>query len=287
MNNSKSLSELDRTLGASLSAPQAITEIRKFGLTDFGKMLWSLPSSDFPNFSKIFPEMASVEIQMNWTGNRDEVLLGQTLDFLRVVAERYVSITGNSLGSSKILDFGCGYGRITRLLEFFTSKENIYGVDPWQESLDICFANGINASFAKSDYLPNSLPFEDVKFDLIFAFSVFTHLSERSAQKSLRAMLDSLAPGGLIVVTIRPVEYWHIDLHANRLGMVREMIEQHEKRGFAFLPHNRDPVDGDITYGDTSFSLDWLEKCMLDARVLGTDYSLNDIHQRYVFIQKK
>src|SRR4029077_744564 len=44
--------------------------------------------------------------------------------------------------------------------------------------------------------------------DLIYAFSVFTHLSERAAIMALTTLRRYVARGGLFVITIRPKEYW-------------------------------------------------------------------------------
>jgi hypothetical protein len=36
------------------------------------------------------------------------------------------------------------------------------------------------------------------------------------------------------------------------------MIRKHDENGFAFVPSNRPPIDGDVTYGDTSMSVDYI-----------------------------
>lgn len=53
-----------------------------------------------------------------------------------------------------------------------------------------------------------------------------------------------------------------------RLNMdATKMIAKHNSSGFAFAAHNRPPIDGEVTYGDTSISLDY-KKFMADWTVL-------------------
>ena len=93
-----------------------------------------------------------------------------------------------------MLDFGCGWGRLTRMLARDVAPGNLFGCDPAQGILDVCRADRVPAELARSDFLPQRVPF-DGPFDLAFAFSVFTHLSERAAEASLDALHAALAPG--------------------------------------------------------------------------------------------
>jgi SAM-dependent methyltransferase len=185
----------------------------------------------------------------------------------------------------KVLDFGCGYGRIARIMYYFINEENFYGMDPWDKSLEICHEDGLTKNFFLSDYLPTALPVEERSFDLIFAFSVFTHLSERATRVNLNTISKYIRTDGLIAITIRPVEYWDIDAHAIRKGLVGQQKGRHYTYGFSFLPHNREPIDGDITYGDTSMTLDWLQSSFPNLEITGIDRSLSDPYQIYVFLK--
>jgi len=87
--------------------------------------------------------------------------------------------------------------------------------------------------------------------DLIYAFSVFTHLSEKTAHVALKTLRDYIADDGALAITIRPPEYWHLTER-------EEMLEEHNRHRFAFVPHERPPIDGDIIYGDTSMAVDYI-----------------------------
>ena len=137
-----------------------------------------------------------------------------------------------------------------------------------------------------SDYLPQRLPFERQQFDLVLAFSVFTHLSERAAATALKVLGGALSERGLLAITIRPVEYWRI--HKGLSGRIAPALEaEHAARGFAYRPHNRTPIDGDITYGDTSMTLDYFEKQFPWLSVRNVERPAEDPFQTVVFLTKK
>ena len=122
--------------------------------------------------------------------------------FLQVVDSAAARLTGRGLAGKSVLDFGCGYGRMLRLLPWFTDR--LYGCDPWEVSLQLCEQHRVWGQLARSEYLPEDLPFGEEKFDVVLAFSVFTHTSARALRTALAAIRRRIAPGGLLVATIRP-----------------------------------------------------------------------------------
>lgn len=264
----------------------AIGLIRQLGLGDFGVVMFSMPDDRFPKMSTALPRMATEEVQRSWTGSSGMTLLAQTTEFVRSLADGVQRHSGKRLEECRVLDFGCGYGRIARLMYYFVNESNFFGVDPWDESIRICSESGLVENFYQSEYLPESLPVGEEKFDLIYAFSVFTHLSERATKVNLRAISEALDDNGVVAITIRPVEYWDTDRWAIENMLVETQKGKHRDRGFSFLPHNRAPVDGDVTYGDTSMTLAWIENEISWLRVVGVDRALSDPYQIYVYLKK-
>jgi SAM-dependent methyltransferase len=271
------------TSSAVTTRDAAFAGLRRLGIDDFGEVQLSMPDPAFPKLSGLLPAMASEEVQRNWTGNAGVDLLKQTSTFVRTLSFSFARLTGRSLEQASILDFGCGYGRIARLFYYFTDEARLVGVDPWNRSIELCREAGMGAHFHVSDYLPTALPVGDQKFDLIYAFSVFTHLSPRAATAALRTLRRYVAKDGMLTITIRPVEYWQIDPHASAEQRA-SLPALHREQGYAFLPHNRPPVDGDVTYGDSSMTLEWLELRFPEWQIRGTDRSLDDPYQRYVHL---
>lgn len=257
--------------------------LRELGLNDFASVLWSMPDKRFPRVSDALPRMASEDTQREWTGYVGDTLLSQSVSCMRAMATNYTAITGKSLSGRKILDFGCGYGRLMRLASFYSA--DVHGVDPWIESLNQCEQAGI-VGVHLSDYLPESLPVQ-TDFDFAYAFSVFTHLSERATQSALAAIHRHVAPRGVLCITIRPVEYWRM-VYPNWPEADLANYERHHAAGFAFYPHARDALDGDITYGDTSMTLDYLSAICSQTgwRIRATDRTIDDPVQRFVFLER-
>ncbi|MBY0610989.1 MAG: class I SAM-dependent methyltransferase [Beijerinckiaceae bacterium] len=277
---------VDRAEAAASSSDglnHCLSILRDLPLDDFGLIMISMPNPDLPNLSVLLPAMASQEAQQNWTGSHGFTLLGQTNNFVRVVAQNFQAICDRPLDGARILDYGCGYGRIMRSMYYFTNPDSIVGCDPWDQSIELCKAARVPSAVELSDYLPTSLPFNS-KFDLIYAFSVFTHLSMRATRMALETLQNYLTEDGLLVITIRPVEYWAIDPNVSNTDRQR-LTDLHRKTGFAFLPHDRPAIDSDVTYGDTSMTLNYFEGNFPQLKVVKLDRTMLDPYQLIVFLQ--
>ncbi|MEJ2609594.1 MAG: class I SAM-dependent methyltransferase [Candidatus Thiodiazotropha sp.] len=80
--------------------------------------------------------------------------------------------------NNKILDFGCGCGRVIRYLSALSPTNVFYGSDIDHEAISWCKENLSSiGEFTPNDELP-PLPFESGFFDFIYSISVFTHLPE-------------------------------------------------------------------------------------------------------------
>ena len=251
-------------------------------LDAFGLLMIGLPRADLPAISNLLPRMASDETQRNFTGNSGEALLMQTASFVRALAYNYAAVRNRSLSGAKILDYGCGYGRITRMMYYYTDPANIWSVDPWDLAVDLCRESGLLGNLAQSDYLPTSLPAPERGIDVMFAFSVFTHTSRSATDAALAAMRRHIADDGLLAITIRSPEYWSAD--PQYAADAKRLEKAHAKDGFAFVAHPRNTVEGEATYGDTSMTLEFLTANYPDWKIAQTDWTMTDINQRYVFL---
>ncbi|MHB8645873.1 MAG: class I SAM-dependent methyltransferase [Thermomicrobiales bacterium] len=99
-----------------------------------------------------------------------------------------------------ILDFGCGCGRIMRRWHAIEGP-TLYGTDDNPDLVEWCKTNLPFANFAENAVLP-PLPYEENRFDFIYAFSVFTHLPEEAQYAWMEELRRVLAPGGLLLITV-------------------------------------------------------------------------------------
>ena len=100
----------------------------------------------------------------------------------------------------KILDFGCGWGRITRFLPQLTSVTNIYGVDVDERLIQSCKDLLAPMRF-ETIVSGRPLPFADNSFDVVISNSVFSHLSESSHRFYIRQIARIVRTGGLFLGT--------------------------------------------------------------------------------------
>src|SRR5688572_11459648 len=126
----KKLALIDKKFGLSTDINEVFANI---SLEDFGRLLLDVPD-EYPNLKRWFPRMPPDEVQDSWTGSHGEVLLRQTIAFVHSLTYQYEAKLGRAIRDATVLDFGCGWGRILRLLCKFIPADHIYGVDPWKKS---------------------------------------------------------------------------------------------------------------------------------------------------------
>jgi SAM-dependent methyltransferase len=128
-----------------------------------------------------------------------------------------------SLDRARVLDFGCGAGRVIRHFAQDATSAEIWGcdIDPpsieWaKEHLSPPF------QFALSQELP-PLPFSDSHFDLIYAISVYTHLVD-SWSDWIIEMHRLLRPGGYLVFSFlgrgMSVDIANVPWDEEKIGMI-------------------------------------------------------------------
>jgi len=101
----------------------------------------------------------------------------------------------------RILDFGCGTGRMIRHLANVSESCEIWGTDVHAESIYWCNQH-LNPPFhfATTTTIPH-LPFGDSYFKLIYGGSIFTHIDDL-AEAWLLELRRILSPDGRLYVTI-------------------------------------------------------------------------------------
>lgn len=107
-----------------------------------------------------------------------------------------------SVGS--VLDFGCGCGRVIRYWNDFGGA--VSGSDVNAEALDWCRANLPFASFMRNRLAPPA-DFGDASFDLVYALSVFTHLTADLQVAWRDELRRLLRPGGRLLLSTHGRSY--------------------------------------------------------------------------------
>ena len=127
-----------------------------------------------------------------------------------------------------ILDFGCGCGRVMRYWKDL-SNPALSGADYNPYLVRWCRHNLPFADFQRvGDLKP--LQYEDETFDLIYAYSVFTHLDLVSERFWIEELQRLLRPGGIMYLTLRGQRYAEVLTPEERERFdAGEMVVQEEK----------------------------------------------------------
>lgn len=100
----------------------------------------------------------------------------------------------------RVLDWGCGCGRVVALFLEHSRVPELFGCDIDPRAVAWCSEHLRPAKFATIAPDP-PLPYADGAFDVVLANSVFTHLDRQRQLDWLRELRRVLAPGGLLLAT--------------------------------------------------------------------------------------
>jgi len=106
--------------------------------------------------------------------------------------------------AARILDFGCGCGRVIRHFPRRT-RAALYGVDYNDKLIKWC-ANNLEGTFVRNHLYP-PLEFPDAHFDVIYLLSVFTHLRRGTQIDWIREFARITRPGGTVLVTFHDEDH--------------------------------------------------------------------------------
>jgi SAM-dependent methyltransferase len=136
-----------------------------------------------------------------------------------------------------ILDFGCGFGRVLRMLRAAFPEASLTACDLRTDGVDFC-VRAFGATPAYSSYDPKHIRLEG-PFDLIWCGSVFTHFDDDQWAAFLPFFESLLAPKGLLVFTT--MGRYGADIlrsHDTVWGIsqegIQEMLQAYEQSGFGF-----------------------------------------------------
>jgi SAM-dependent methyltransferase len=119
-----------------------------------------------------------------------------------------------------LLDWGCGCGRVLRHWSRLPDT-SVNGCDINPRMVGWCNANLEFAHVERNELSP-PFPYADSAFDLVYAFSVITHLSEELQHEWVRECLRVLKPEGLLLFSTLGEHYASLD-----------RLNESERRAFA------------------------------------------------------
>ena len=254
---------------------------------DLWTILLSKEYSLYPDLRRALPDLPDRKVQEMWNGRSGIELAAQSARFYRKLKDLHGRHGSVPLSSAAVLDFGCGWGRLMRFLARDVGPGRLCGCDPYPGILDECRRAGVPGRVSPIPYVPESLPFDD-RFDLVYAFSVFTHLSEATHLAALRAIHAGLAEGGLLIATIRPPAYVRNRLHPALPGGSAARKLDRGKPAYVFAAHEEQPSGGEVTFGEAVVNLPYVRERWGEVFDL-VDVSLmvDDIYQVVLTLRRR
>lgn len=101
----------------------------------------------------------------------------------------------------KLLDWGCGCGRVASLLLRHASSLDVHGCDVDGEAIAWCRRELSAHRFRKIDPYPPT-PYADEEFELVIGCSVATHLTRDVQRQWVQELRRILKPGGMALVSV-------------------------------------------------------------------------------------
>jgi SAM-dependent methyltransferase len=131
---------------------------------------------------------------------RGPLAAGGSYYYADLVAEGLRLAGGDPLQCRRALDFGCSSGRVVRVLAAAYQDTEWHGCDPNEPAIRWAREHLSGIAFEVSGNDP-PLSYPSDHFDLVFAISIWSHLSETSAAAWLEEMERMVRRGGHLLLT--------------------------------------------------------------------------------------
>jgi SAM-dependent methyltransferase len=143
----------------------------------------------------------------------------------------------------RILDFGCGCGRVIRFFEEVAKSCELFATDIDLEAISWCQENLKGLATFNRNHDEPPLDFAPDSFDIILAISVFTHLPESLEQAWLGELKRIARPGAILLLSVHGQRcFWNVPSAS---------YDELDRRGFCYAPCGA--TEGLPDYYQTSF----------------------------------
>ncbi len=182
---------------------------------------------------------------VDMTVHPDDDMWGKskTPEDYRAVGRAAVSLIATVIALSRarsierVLDFGCGHGRVARHLRAFFPRAELHFSDIDAAGAQFCASQfGGHAHPSTEDFAQLDLP---GNMDVIWLGSVFTHLSPARMNALFTPLFRSLSVGGSLIITFRGRNMYRTMLadHSSQVLKWQPLIEAYEKTGAGYQPY--------------------------------------------------
>jgi SAM-dependent methyltransferase len=208
--------------------PKTIVEITPY--TPAGVRLDPLRMHFFPYAGETNESNPPAELQDRVGGRKDFAAIGGNITNLILT---YVGKYKRIAEAKRILDWGCGCGRVIAHMKKFVSPDRLYGCDIDMAAIEWDKQNIVGPIFDRIEpYPPTNYP--ERYFDIVYGISVMTHLEEETQLRWLKELERICRTGAIIALSVMGEK-----LRAT--NMPAALMKPFAEKGFAsFVPNYSD-----------------------------------------------
>lgn len=234
--------------------------LRNIPFADYCDLQLNVPA-EWKALREFLPKMPSAEDQKRWVGDHGPALMRRSASLVRLYEYLSWRQTGSGLNGKNILDYGCGWGRVLRLLPYFANPNQIEGVDPMPDSLRICRESKIHSKVFPVSPRPDR--FESplfTSFDIVTIFSVFTHTPEWLTVDILKNCAAATRKDGRVICTIRANNWLMVRNGHWPQNLLERVQREYAEIGYSFISLRNSAGNSGLQedlYGDTVMTIDY------------------------------
>lgn len=274
-------------------------ELSESNLGDGQHSFWYLPESPLPDVDKVCVRVAGAAIFLPRVSRgiqipTDELIFlvvgGANIpQFLATGGADYKLINGllreaglELKAGSRVLDWGCGCGRVARNWQEQSNNIEFYGCDLNEQLINWSQRNIPFGSFRLTGLKP-PLPFPDGYFDVIYGLSVVTHLLFETQYLWMAELWRILKPGGVVILTAHGPSIFPIIAKQLSAGIEKLTTIAIDKGMFISIEEG----EGSNATGN-AMTADVMSKIFCPFRLINyrPSYGLMGIQDTFVFCKK-
>ena len=241
------------------------------------------------NPSGTIPPLPPASTQEAFCGRSGKLAMIQAFEFYNIIRNACRD-AGTPLESmDAVLDFGCGWGRISRCFLRDIPEGKLYGCDLIPQMVQLCKETIPCYDFLENQAFPPTR-FADESFDLVYGYSVFSHLSESAHKAWLEEFYRILKRGGILVQTTRPREFisiWPTIPYVKGEIIVDKLLKMYDEGKFIHLPGGGGEILSENFYGETAIPESYIRKEWTEKfRILKIVNPGSHIDQNVIIVQK-
>ena len=217
-----------------------------------------------------FPAFPNEDLQRHVHGSFGADAMAEAVAFYRFVKANTYG-TAPARAGMRVLDFGAGWGRTIRPFLRDLEFAGLFGFEP-----DFLFCTLARALNPYATFLTGSTtPAGDLPggfFDVVFSWSVFSHLSPPSAALWLQELARALVPGGTLVFTTWGARFlhrlrdeaaaraaggaidWYSGVCLDAAGSIEDRIRDYARGEFVWFTSGQSTVYGEAFLGEAALA---------------------------------